>query len=287
MNSDQFIDWLGRKNQSKLHNAFEKPLIMGVLNVTSDSFFDGGKFLSLDRACEHAFHLIAQGADIIDIGGESTKPGAISVPLDLELSRVIPVIEQIRANSDVCISIDTYKPETMKAAVRAGANVINDIYALRQEGALAMAAKLGVPVCLMHMQGQPQDMQYNPRYPNGVIEELMSFFAERINACEQAGIDKKHLILDPGFGFGKLVKDNLQIIYNLEQLKSFKLPLLLGVSRKSTIGAVLGKKVKDRLIGSLSAAVYAALHGVGILRTHDVDETDQALRMIEAICYAN
>ncbi len=287
MNSDQFIDWLGRKNQSELSNIFEKPLIMGVLNITSDSFFDGGKFLSLDRACEHAFHLIAQGADIIDVGGESTKPGAISVPLDLELSRVIPVIEQIRANSDICISIDTYKPETMKAAVHAGANIINDIYALRQEGALSMAAKLGVPVCLMHMQGQPHDMQQNPHYPNGVIEELMSFFSERINSCEQAGIAKNNLILDPGFGFGKLVKDNLQIISNLERLSNFKLPLLLGVSRKSTIGAVLEKKVSDRLIGSLSIAVYAALQGVGILRTHDVDETGQALNMIEAICHAN
>ncbi|CEG58833.1 dihydropteroate synthase [Legionella fallonii] len=284
MNSDQFVDWLGRQNQSELHNTFEKPLIMGVLNVTSDSFFDGGKFLSVNRACEHAFHLIAQGADIIDIGGESTKPGVLPAPLDLELSRVIPVIEQIRAHSDICISIDTYKPETMAAAVYAGANIINDIYALRQEGALSVAAKAGVPVCLMHMQGQPHNMQENPQYANGVIEDLKQFFTERINACEQAGIDKKRLILDPGFGFGKLVGHNLQIIYNIEQLRDLQLPLLLGVSRKSTIGAVLDKKVSDRLIGSLSIAVYAALKGVGILRTHDVDETRQALDMIDAIC---
>ena len=286
MRFTQFIDWLEDKNQSEVHTVFEKPLIMGVLNVTSDSFFDGGRFLSMDRACEHAFHLISQGADIIDIGGESTKPGAIPVPLDLELSRVIPIIEQIRNHSDICISIDTYKPETMEAAIHAGANIINDIYALRQKEALAMAAKLGVPVCLMHMQGHPHNMQQNPQYPNGVMEGLMQFFAERIHACENAGIDRKRLILDPGFGFGKSVKNNLQIIYNLVQLKHFNLPLLLGVSRKSTIGAVLEKDVNDRLIGSISMAVYAALNGVGILRTHDVNETSQALQMINAICQA-
>jgi dihydropteroate synthase len=283
---DQFADWLERKSQPITHTTFEKPLIMGVLNITSDSFFDGGKFISMDRACEHAFNLITQGVDIIDIGGESTKPGAVQVPLEIELNRVIPVIEQIRLHSDICISIDTYKPEAMEAAVYAGANIINDIYALRKDGALAMAAKLAVPVCLMHMQGQPHSMQKNPKYPNGVMTELMPFFVERINACDIAGIDKKHLILDPGFGFGKLVKDNLNLIYNLDKLKHFNLPILLGVSRKSTIGAVLDKEVSDRLIGSISIAVYAALKGVGILRTHDVNETNQALVMIDAICQA-
>lgn len=286
MTPDQFAGWLERKSQPTLQNSFEKPLIMGVLNVTSDSFFDGGKFLSIDRACEHAFNLIAQGVDLIDIGGESTKPGALQIPLDTELSRVIPVIEQIRFHSDICISIDTYKPETMEAAVQAGANIINDIYALRKEGALAMTAKLAVPVCLMHMQGQPQDMQQNPQYPNGVMAELNQFFVERINACEQAGIERRHLILDPGFGFGKLVKDNLHLICHLDDLKYFNLPILLGVSRKSTIGAVLNMDVGERLIGSLSTAVYAALKGVGILRTHDVSETNQALQMIDAICQA-
>lgn len=281
---DQFAGWLERKSQPIAHTAFEKPLIMGVLNVTSDSFFDGGKFISMDKACEHAFNLITQGVDIIDIGGESTKPGAVQVPLDTELNRIIPVIEQIRLHSDICISIDTYKPEAMEAAVLAGANIINDIYALQKDGALAMAAKLAVPVCLMHMQGQPHNMQQNPKYPNGVMMELMQFFVERINACDIAGINKKHLILDPGFGFGKLVQDNLHLIYNLDNLKYFNLPILLGVSRKSTIGAVLGKEVSERLIGSISIAVYAALKGVGILRTHDVNETNQALVMIDAIC---
>lgn len=283
MNQEQFIDWLDRKSQPSLSTNQEKPLIMGVLNVTSDSFSDGGKFLSMDRACEQAFTMIAEGADIIDIGGESTKPGAIQVPLDIELARVIPVIEHIRTGSDICISIDTYKPEVMKAAISAGANVINDIYALRTEGALVMAAKLAVPVCLMHMQGNPQNMQQNPSYPDGVIEELMQFFKERIDACSKAGINKHQLILDPGFGFGKSVKDNLRLTNKLDTFKNFKLPLLLGVSRKSTIGAVLAKDVGERLIGSIALAVYAALKGVEILRTHDVEETNQALEIIDAL----
>lgn len=286
MNSEQFTGWLEQKSQPDKHNTFEKPLIMGVLNVTSDSFFDGGKFLSMDRACEHAFSLITQGVDIIDIGGESTKPGATQVPLDIELSRIIPVIEKIRLHSDICISIDTYKPDAMEAAINAGANIINDIYALRKEGSLAMAAKLAVPVCLMHMQGKPDNMQQNPRYPDGLMVELKRFFAERIDACAGAGINVNKLILDPGFGFGKLAQDNLHLTNNLTELKCFNLPVLLGVSRKSTIGEVLGKEVNERLIGSISIAVYAALKGVGILRTHDVNETNQALQMIAAIYQA-
>ncbi len=287
MNQEQFLGWLDRKSQPSLSKDPEKPLIMGVLNVTSDSFSDGGKFLSMDRACEQAFAMIAEGADILDIGGESTKPGAIQVPLDIEMQRVIPVIEHIRTGSDICISIDTYKPEVMEAAVSAGANIINDINALRTKGALAMAAKLKVPVCIMHMQGNPANMQENPIYPDGVIEEIMLFFKERIEACTKAGINKQQLILDPGFGFGKSVKDNLRLTYKLDMFDTLKLPLLLGVSRKSTIGAVLGKDVNERLIGSIALAVYAALKGVNILRTHDVKETNQALEMINAVCMAN
>lgn len=285
MNPEQFIGWLDRKNQPSLtpHNQ-EKPLIMGVLNVTSDSFSDGGNFLSMDRACEHAFMMIAQGADIIDIGGESTKPGVAPVPLDIELARVVPIIEQIRCDSDVCISIDTHKPEVMHAAISSGANIINDINALRTPGALAMAAQLAVPVCLMHMKGNPQNMQLNPSYPTGVIEEVMQFFNERISACLQAGIKTQKLILDPGFGFGKNVKDNLRLTNKVNMFSTFKLPILLGVSRKSTIGAVLAKEVGERLIGSIAIAVYAALKGVNIIRTHDVDETKQALDMIDALC---
>lgn len=286
MNSKQFICWLNRKSQLSSGASFEQPLIMGVVNVTPDSFSDGGKFLSMDRACEQAFHLISQGADLIDIGGESTKPGSVAVPVDIELNRVIPVIEQIRRNSDICISIDTGKPEVMEAAVGAGANIINDIYALRAEGALAMAAKLDVPVCLMHMQGEPHNMQDNPYYPNGVLAAVMQFFAERVAECERVGINKKQLILDPGFGFGKQVQDNLHLVNKLEKFATLELPLLLGVSRKSTIGAVLGKDVNDRLIGGIALAIYAALKGVGIIRTHDVDETRQALHMTDSIYQA-
>lgn len=256
---------------------------MAVLNVTSDSFFDGGKFLSLDKAYEQAAKLIAQGADIIDIGGESTRPGATKIPLDLELARVIPLIERIRNTSDICISIDTYKPEVMEAAVRAGANIINDIYALRQEGALSMAAMLAVPVCLMHMQGEPQTMQNQPDYPRGLIVEVNDFFAERINACIQAGINKELLLLDPGFGFGKQVQDNLDLVRQLNDFRVWDIPLLLGLSRKSSIGALLNKEKDERLIGSVTLATYAALQGVSILRSHDVEELNQALSILDAL----
>ncbi|MGC1183021.1 dihydropteroate synthase [Legionella sp.] len=286
MNSIQFKSWLTQRGQLSLNCHFEKPLIMGILNVTPDSFSDGGKFFAMERACEHGFHLITQGADLIDVGGQSSKPGAKAVPTEVELDRVIPVIKHLRANSDICISIDTDKPEVMEAAVDAGANVINDINALEKQGALAMAAKLAVPVCLMHMQGEPQTMQQNPHYSEGVLNEVMKFFVTRIETCLHAGIDKKNLILDPGFGFGKRVEDNLCLVNKLDFFSTLKLPLLLGVSRKSTIGAVLNKEVNDRLIGGIALAVYAALKGVGIIRTHDVDETNQALTLIERVCQA-
>lgn len=279
------MSWLQR--QLVPNSLFENPLIMGILNVTPDSFSDGGQFLSVNHACEHAFQLIAQGVDIIDIGGQSTRPGAQQVSVDVELKRVIPIIEQLRFNSDICISIDTNKPEVMEAAVNAGANLINDVYALRTDGALAMAAKLAVPICLMHMQGEPQNMQNEPYYSEGVLTAILSFFKERIAECERQGIDRQNIILDPGFGFGKHIQDNLLLVKKLDIFASFGLPLLLGASRKSTIGAILGKEVNDRLIGSIAVAVYAALKGVGIIRTHDVDETKQALHMINMICRAN
>jgi dihydropteroate synthase len=286
VNAKQFMGWLERQGQLSLDNFPEKPLIMGIVNVTPDSFSDGGKFLSMDRACERAFQLMTQGADLIDVGGQSTRPGAQPVSVDVELRRVIPVIEQIRVNSDICISIDTNKSEVMEAAVRAGADMINDVCALRSDGALAMAAKLAVPICLMHMQGNPHNMQEQPYYPHGVLEEVTQFFEERIAECEGAGIDSTHLILDPGFGFGKRVQENLLMVQKLNCFLAFKKPLLLGVSRKSTIGVVLAKEVGDRLIGSIAVAVYAALNGVGIIRTHDVDETNQALQMLNMICQA-
>ncbi|MFA6301879.1 MAG: dihydropteroate synthase [Legionella sp.] len=279
MNANQFLKWLDNYQSA----IWKKPLIMGIINVTAESFSDGGAYLVLPKAIEQAIALIDAGADIIDIGGESTRPGAVPVSAELELARVIPLIEAIRAQSDVCISIDTSKPEVMQAGVAAGANLINDIFALQSTGALAMAATLNVPVCLMHMQGTPHTMQKNPHYPAGLIPEIMHFFAQRIDACMQAGIPKTHLVLDPGFGFGKSVAHNMQLMQQLTEFKEFALPLLLGVSRKSTIGAVLNKDVDQRLIGGIALAVYAALKGVGIIRTHDVDETNQALQMIDAV----
>lgn len=260
---------------------------MGIVNITADSFADGGKFLSLEKAYSHVFRMIESGADIIDIGGESTRPQSTPIPVEVELKRVIPLIEAIRAQSSICISIDTYKPEVMTAAVHAGATIINDIYALQQEGALAVAKQLAVPICLMHMQGQPQTMQANPQYPQGIMTDLLQFFEQRIAICEQQGIARERLILDPGFGYGKLLTDNLTLLRCIEQLKRFNLPLLLGASRKASIGAVLQKEVDDRLVGSIAVAVYAALSGVSILRTHDVDETNQALTMIKAIFQAD
>ena len=256
---------------------------MGVLNITNDSFSDGGNYLDSEKAYEQAMHLINEGADLIDIGGESSKPGALEVPINVELERVVPVIKKIRAVSDICISIDTYKPEIMQAAVEAGANIINDVFALQKEGSLEMAAHLAMPICLMHMQGKPQTMQKNPRYSAGIIPEIMKFVSERIKRCVAIGIRKDRLILDPGFGFGKKVADNMLLLKDIVSFKQFNLPLLLGVSRKSTIGVLLNKDVNERLIGSVALAVYAALQGVAILRVHDVDETKQALHLINMI----
>lgn len=259
---------------------------MGILNITSDSFSDGGVYLEPHSALSRAQEMIAEGVDIIDVGGESTKPGAIPISLDEELSRVLPIIEHIRKNSDLCISIDTYKPAVMKAAVSAGAGFINDIKALRSEGALSTAMELDVPVCLMHMQGEPLSMQENPTYANDVVEEINTFFIERIKACEQAQISRHRLILDPGFGFGKLVADNLMIVKKLSEFKKHQLPLLLGASRKSTLGVVTNTPVHGRLAAGLAVSVFAALQGVSMIRTHDVAETNQALKMVDAIMKA-
>ncbi|MDA9272164.1 dihydropteroate synthase [bacterium] len=257
---------------------------MGVLNVTSDSFSDGGLYLDHDKAYERAQHLIEQGADLIDIGGESVQPGAKSISIDEELSRVIPVIERIRSTSDICISIDTCKALVMQEALSAGANLINDIHALTGDGALSVAAHFDVPVCLMHMQGEPASMQVNPHYTEDVVDVINTFFQERITACIQAGIARERIILDPGFGFGKSVQHNLILMNRLSAFQQHNLPVLIGVSRKSTIGAILKKTVSERLSGGLALAVFAALQGVAMIRTHDVDETNQALQMIDAVC---
>lgn len=256
---------------------------MGILNVTPDSFSDGGRYLTLDTAITRALTMVAEGADIIDIGGESSRPGAVAVTVTEELARVIPIINQLRRQSDVCISIDTTKAAVMKAAVAAGASMINDIAALQAENSLAVAADLDIPVCLMHKQGQPQSMQLAPHYPGGVVEEINLFFKERLACCLGAGIKRQNLILDPGFGFGKSSQHNLQIINQLVNFKQHNLPLLLGVSRKSTLGLIINKAVYERMAAGLTIAVLARLQGVEIIRTHDVKETKQTLLTMAAL----
>ena len=289
MNIEQFYLWCDQAFMPATRTSayLRKPLIMGILNVTPDSFSDGGQFLDVNLATQHARQMIEQGADIIDIGGESTKPGSEDISCEDELARVIPVIKRIREMTDICISIDTYKAEVMRAAIAAGANMINDIKALTGEGSLAAAVDLNVPVCLMHMQGTPKYMQDKPHYVNDVIQEINFFLYQRIEACLGAGLPRKHLILDPGFGYGKSVQHNLSIVKRLNEFQQHGLPLLLGVSRKSTIGAVLQKTVFERLYGGIAATVIAAMQGASIIRTHDVDETNQALQMVHAIVDAD
>lgn len=281
MNSKQFQQW--RETYSQSLGNIQKPLLMGILNITPNSFSDGGCYLDQNDAVTHALKMIHDGADIIDVGGESSKPGAAPVSCEEELSRVIPVIERLRAQTDVCISIDTTKAEVMKAAVRAGASMINDIKALNTSEALDTVAELEVPVCLMHMQGNPQTMQKQPQYEDDIINELHFFFEQKIETCLAAGIKLSNLMLDPGFGFGKLPQHNLRIVKEIASFKKYQLPIMLGASRKTTIGVVLKKPVEQRLLGSLAIAMYASLQGVAILRTHDVDETLEVLAMMKAI----
>lgn len=254
------------------------PQIMGILNVTPDSFSDGGAYDTVDRALSQALAMVEQGADIIDIGGESTRPGAKSVTAEQELQRVIPVIEAIRQESDIPISVDTSKPEVMEAAVDAGANLINDVRALQEKGALEMAATLNVPVSLMHMQGQPRTMQGDPHYDD-VVEDVIGFLRGRIADCELAGIPRSRLLVDPGFGFGKRLDHNLQLLKELGRFSALGAPLLVGISRKSMVGALLGDlPVEERLFGSVGAAVVAVERGADIVRVHDVRETREALQ---------
>lgn len=260
-----------------------RPLVMGVVNVTPDSFSDGGRFQSCERAVAHALDLAAQGADILDIGGESTRPGAEPVAESDELARVLPVIEGIRAVSSASISIDTSKPAVMRAAVAAGAGMINDVYALRAPGALAAAAELSVPVCLMHMQGEPRTMQQAPVYTD-VVADLMAFFETRISDCLQAGIMRERLVLDPGFGFGKTLAHNLDLLAGLHRFSELGLPVLAGLSRKSMLGAITGRERPDqRMAASVAAALLAAERGAAIIRVHDVAETVDALKVRQAL----
>ena len=255
------------------------PVVMGIVNITPDSFSDGGVYSDFKLACQHVDFMVEQGALIIDVGGESTRPGADEVTAEKELERVIPIIEYIAKKHDVWISIDTSKPEIMEQAVNAGANMINDVRALQLPGALAMAATLDVPICLMHMQGEPQTMQDAPEYQD-IMNEVIAFFELRIAYCEAAGIERERLILDPGFGFGKTLAHNYRLLATLPRLHEFHLPLLIGLSRKSMIGNLLGRDTEQRLAGSLAGALIAAQQGAQILRVHDVPETVDVLKVM-------
>lgn len=255
---------------------------MGILNLTPDSFSDGGKWLNPSEAIPHALAMQVAGADIIDIGGESTRPGARAVPLQEELDRVIPVIEQLAPMLSVPVSIDTSKPEVMLAAVSAGAGMINDVYALRQDGALEAAADLAVPVCLMHMLGNPRVMQDKPVYES-VAADVQAFLLARAKQCEAGGVSKKNIVLDPGFGFGKTFAQNIELFHALQDLAANGYPLLVGVSRKAMIGQLTGKDMADRVPGSITAAVMAALRGAAIIRVHDVAATRDALDVAAAL----
>jgi len=256
--------------------------LMGVINTTPDSFSDGGRFATIDKAFAEAQRMIAAGADILDIGGESTRPGSQAVDEQEELARTIPLIIAIREVSAIPISIDTNKSAVMRAAVDAGADMINSIWALRLEDSLQVAAQLQVPVCLMHMQGTPATMQLEPSYEN-VVDEVMEFLQERIDAALAAGIGKHNLIVDPGFGFGKTLEHNLQLLKSLGEFRKLGVRVLAGMSRKGMIGAVLGKPADQRLYGSLSVAVIAAMLGADIIRVHDVGPTADALAMVKAV----
>ncbi|GAA6183238.1 MULTISPECIES: dihydropteroate synthase [Aliiglaciecola] len=258
------------------------PRVMGILNVTPDSFSDGGKYVGLDNALTQAEIMISAGADFIDVGGESTRPGAQDVSVQQELDRTIPVIEAIHANFDVVVSIDTSKPQVMKHAVDAGAGLINDIRALSEEGAIKAAAKTGAAICLMHMQGQPKNMQQAPTYDD-VVNDVIAFLQSKIEQCLRAGIPKSLLMIDPGFGFGKTLPHNYQILDRLEEMKELDLPMLIGVSRKSMIGNLLDREVDERLAGSIAAATIALTKGASILRVHDVKQTVDAVKVVLAL----
>ncbi|NBI52333.1 dihydropteroate synthase [Photobacterium alginatilyticum] len=251
---------------------------MGILNVTPDSFSDGGKFNRLDNALFHVESMLAAGTSIIDIGGESTRPGAADVVLSDELDRVVPVIEAIHQRFDCWISIDTSKAQVMTEAVAAGADLINDVRALQEPGAMAAAAKANVPVCLMHMKGQPRTMQQQPTYQD-VIADVGQFLAERVEACEAAGIRREQLLLDPGYGFGKSLEHNYQLLAHLDKFHQFGLPLLVGMSRKSMIFKLLDKKPAECMAGSLACAAIAAMKGAQIIRVHDAQETVDVLKV--------
>lgn len=254
---------------------------MGILNTTPDSFSDGGNYLDVNLALQQVEKMISQGADIIDVGGESTRPGASAVSLDVEIKRVIPVLKAIKQKFNIKVSIDTSKAGVMSEAITYGADYINDVCALQNEGCLDVVAQSSIPICLMHMQGKPRTMQENPSYGD-LIQDVSSFFKKRIQACIEAGISQDRLILDPGFGFGKTIKQNYELLGKLSAFSHFNLPLLSGTSRKSMIGNLLNRDVDERLAGSLATALIATQQGASILRVHDVIETVDALKVLQA-----
>ena len=279
MTKDNFSE--NNENNQHAEQQQDKPQaqVMGILNVTPDSFSDGGQFATFDKALAQVEIMILDGVDIIDIGGESTRPGAVDVSEEDELARVIPLLKAIKSKFDIKVSIDTSKAEVMSQAIAHGADIINDVRALQNEGCLAVLAKSKVPICLMHMQGLPRSMQENPQYDD-VISEIKQFFIDRIQVCEQAGINRERLILDPGFGFGKTLEQNYQLLAQLHQFSDFGLPLLSGTSRKSMIGNLLSRNVDERLAGSLTTAIIAAQQNASIIRVHDVKETVDALKVL-------
>lgn len=257
------------------------PQVMGIINLTPDSFSDGGQFNSINNALAQVEQMIIDGATIIDIGGESTRPGASEVSIAEEIARVIPVLKAIKSEFDIIVSVDTSKPEVMSLAAEHGAGIINDVRALQLDGALEVVANCDLPVCLMHMQGQPDSMQNNPSYDN-IFADMMTFFNQRIEACEQAGIKRNRLMLDPGFGFGKTLQQNYQLLANFSYFNQLKLPLLAGLSRKSMIGNLLNATPDKRLAGSIAGAMIAVMNGARIVRVHDVKETVDALSVLAA-----
>lgn len=259
---------------------------MGVLNVTPDSFSDGGRFDRPDAALDHAAQMVAQGVDILDVGGESTRPGAEPVGVEQELDRVVPLVEKLTARFDVPVSVDTSKPQVMRASVAAGARMINDVMALRVPGALEAVADCGVSVCLMHMQGQPRTMQQNPDYAD-VLGDVADFLRQRVQECIDGGIGAEAIALDPGFGFGKTLQHNLTLLARLDELSELGYPLLVGMSRKSMLGALTDRAVDQRLAGSLAVAALAAQKGAAIVRAHDVAETLDVLGVVAAVASAS
>jgi dihydropteroate synthase len=258
-----------------------RPVVMGVLNVTPDSFSDGGRFLPVEAAVAHGVRLAEEGAAIIDIGGESTRPGAAPVSIDEELRRVVPVVERLRAATQAVISVDTSKPEVIREAVAAGAGLINDVRALAEPGALEAAAASGCAVCLMHMQGDPRTMQRAPSYVD-VVKEVKAFLDEHVQRCRAAGVASDRIVVDPGFGFGKTLEHNLELLRRLRELHD-ELPVLVGLSRKSMVGTLTGRAAGERVHGSIALAVIAALNGARIVRAHDVAATVDALKMVAAV----